>query len=66
MINNDFSNKNYKLKIPTKTKTFVINSNYKIKETALIERKYVFEALIMRIMKSKKKISTNDLFEQII
>jgi len=66
IINNDFQNKNYKLKIPLKTKLFQSHSREKIKETAMLERKYIIEAVIMRLMKAKKKLSYNELLEEII
>lgn len=66
LINNDFQNKNYKLKIPVRTKAFVSHSREKIKETAILERKYIIEACVMRLMKAKKKLSHNDLLEEII
>jgi len=65
-INNDFQNKNYKLKIPLKTKLFQTHSREKIKETAILERRYIIEAVVMRIMKAKKKLSHNELLEEII
>ena len=34
LINNDFQNKNYKLKIPMRTKIFQSHSREKIKQTA--------------------------------
>ena len=40
-----------------KTNAFINQSRDKIKQTAILERKYVIEALIMRIMKTKKKLN---------
>ena len=63
LVNNDFHNKNYKLKIPVKMKAFVNHSREKIKETAILERRYIIEACVMRLMKAKKKLNHNDLIE---
>ena len=42
------------------------HSREKIKETAVLERKYIIEACVMRLMKAKKKMTKNELMEEII
>lgn len=49
-----------------KSKAFISHSREKIREQGHIERKYVIEAMVMRILKSKKKLSHEELMEEII
>jgi hypothetical protein len=49
-----------------KTNAFVSHSREKIKETAILERRYIIEACIMRQMKAKKKLSHEALLEDVI
>lgn len=66
LINDNFNDKSYKLKIPyQKKKEYGMKSKKKIQEKAFVERKYVTQAKIMMIMKEKRKMKHNDLFHEI-
>ena len=67
LINNDFQDKNYKLKIPTKKRKLQHQKQREqIKESAILERRFVIEAAIMKVMKAKKKLGHNELLTEVV
>jgi len=65
-LNEDFTHKNYKIKIPIKSTKDSIPDAHQAMEGITIERKYALEACIVRIMKSRKRMEHSVLIEEVI
>ena len=65
-FNEQFTHKNYKIRVPTKKRRINKMAEEKMTQIVQVERKHIIEAAVVRIMKARKMIDHTLLMEEVI